>query len=903
MLGRDRELDTLLARADLAAAGEGAAVEIAGPAGQGKSTLVAAAIERLRDRGFTVLAHTATRPEQRVPWSGLSSLLAPADARWSEELAPGLRAHLASVLSPDPAVEVSAHGVSIAVRELLAPASRSGPLALVVDDEHWLDASSAAALTVACRAVADHAVLLVRAGRTEEASTIDLSALPAERRHRVELTGLPLDTLAELLRPLLGSGQPKSTLRSMWEQSAGNPMLALEMARQLASGEPLDRALTPRSIVESMRPRLAALPPSCLRALQLAGLLAPATVDDIGAVLGSADPVAELAAAERAGLIEIAVVRGTPPTVRFAHPTVAAAALAVLSTSELRAAHAALAAVVADPERRAVHLAESAPGRDPHIADELEAGGMLASQRGSSEGAARLLRASVDATPEADVEARHRRLMALARAQSIGAEHRELLDTIAEIDAPAGSIDADRLATMRIAAVVSCEGADAARPVALESCASMSTPRGRTVAFAQLVYIERLGDFARGLDAARRSADDAAANGDADGIETATLSLDASLALLAEPVDVDARLAAAAHWSDDTLLGFAMEELALLLWCTGDPRAEGWVERMREAAVSAGDAVTEINALGYLGEVLIPRGELERAERAMRFSGVPNFNDVRERATLGFLLATTGRKPEARAVFAELAAGAARHDRTDHCSAQIRRAMSAHALGDPDAAEQLELADRLATDVSLRAPRLFPYRRDLVEAYVAAGRLDDAAAAAERLSADADRCCLANARADADAAAAVVAAATGDDDRAAELFDGAAKVHERDGDLYELARTLLAAGKAARRANRRTDARRMLDGAAALFEAMGATPWRQRCDAERARIGGRPRRSAQLTPTEQQVAERAAAGATNAEIAAAMFVTVRTVESNLSRCYRKLGIRSRVELAAALTRR
>ena len=168
---------------------------------------------------------------------------------------------------------------------------------------------------------------------------------------------------------------------------------------------------------------------------------------------------------------------------------------------------------------------------------------------------------------------------------------------------------------------------------------------------------------------------------------------------------------------------------------------------------------------------------------------------------------------------------------------------------------------------------------------------------------DARQAELPSALADADAAAGVVAAARGDDDAAQARFAAAIEGHESCGLDYELARTLLAAGAAARRAGRRTDGRVHLDRAKELFDGMGATVWSRRCSDEIDRLGAR--RSGQsdsaLTPTEQQIAELVAAGRTNNEIASTLFVSVRTVESNLTRIYRKLGLRSRTELTRHLT--
>jgi DNA-binding NarL/FixJ family response regulator len=119
---------------------------------------------------------------------------------------------------------------------------------------------------------------------------------------------------------------------------------------------------------------------------------------------------------------------------------------------------------------------------------------------------------------------------------------------------------------------------------------------------------------------------------------------------------------------------------------------------------------------------------------------------------------------------------------------------------------------------------------------------------------------------------------------------------------FERARTLLALGSAERRAQHRRVARETLEQALESFERLGAPLWAAKARSELGRIGGRqaPARGA-LSETEAQIAELAASGRTNAEIAAALVVSPKTVKWNLSKIYRKLGVRSRTELAASLT--
>jgi DNA-binding CsgD family transcriptional regulator len=126
------------------------------------------------------------------------------------------------------------------------------------------------------------------------------------------------------------------------------------------------------------------------------------------------------------------------------------------------------------------------------------------------------------------------------------------------------------------------------------------------------------------------------------------------------------------------------------------------------------------------------------------------------------------------------------------------------------------------------------------------------------------------------------------------------QVHDHLPLPFELGRTLLVRGAVERRAKRKREARDTLTKASGVFDGLGAALWADKARAELARIGGRAPSSVDLTPTETRVAELVAAGGTNREVADALFVSVHTVEANLKRIYRKLGIRSRTELASKL---
>jgi DNA-binding CsgD family transcriptional regulator len=145
-------------------------------------------------------------------------------------------------------------------------------------------------------------------------------------------------------------------------------------------------------------------------------------------------------------------------------------------------------------------------------------------------------------------------------------------------------------------------------------------------------------------------------------------------------------------------------------------------------------------------------------------------------------------------------------------------------------------------------------------------------------------------------------AARGDFAGAFAAFDEALVEHSRNILPFEHARTLLALGTTQRRAKQRAAARATLEHALGIFEDLGAPLWSGKVQTELGRIGGRAPSRGDLTESERRIAALVAEGSTNREVASALFVTEHTVETALTRVYRKLGVRSRSELAARLAR-
>jgi DNA-binding CsgD family transcriptional regulator len=198
--------------------------------------------------------------------------------------------------------------------------------------------------------------------------------------------------------------------------------------------------------------------------------------------------------------------------------------------------------------------------------------------------------------------------------------------------------------------------------------------------------------------------------------------------------------------------------------------------------------------------------------------------------------------------------------------------------GDPGLRERIHLPDAIEALIALDRRT---EAEELLHAWEDTGRRFDR----PRIHATAARC------------RALIAATEGDLRAAIEHAEEALE-HHRDLPVpFERARTLIVLGTLHRRAKHKAAARAALEEAVEILDGMGARLWAERARAELGRIGGRAAADG-LTPTEERVAELVAEGRSNKDVAAALFVSVRTVEANLTRVYAKLGIRSRSELAA-----
>jgi DNA-binding CsgD family transcriptional regulator len=223
-------------------------------------------------------------------------------------------------------------------------------------------------------------------------------------------------------------------------------------------------------------------------------------------------------------------------------------------------------------------------------------------------------------------------------------------------------------------------------------------------------------------------------------------------------------------------------------------------------------------------------------------------------------------------------------------------------LDDPAAAhEWLGPLSGLIAQVGIAEPGVVRFMPNEIEALIALGRLDEADHLIELLDERARALDRISARAAVGRCRALRAAAAGDFVAARAAIEEALGQHARLSEPFELGRTLLAQGTIERRALQRSRARALLGQALELFDGLGAALWAEKVAAELSRIPGRQSGAGGLSEAERRVAELAAQGLANKEIAARLYVTVRTVEAHLSKVYAKLGIRSRSQLVARLS--
>jgi DNA-binding CsgD family transcriptional regulator len=933
LLERERELSYCAAALERAKAGTGSVVVVEGPPGIGKTELLQAVRRRCRG-AVRVLAARGLEVEREVAFGGVKQLLEPvlrltpqSEAR---ELLSGAATPARRILADandgtaqQPTAEFS---VLNALYWVIARLADTAPLLVVVDDAHWLDPPSLRFLDFLTPRVEEFRALLLVAMRALEAESDDpacrrIVADPASTVVRPDR--LSRAAVAEMVRSRLGVDAHPAFIDACSEVTVGNPFYLVELIREVkvrqacpdATGAELVRTIGPRSISLALRVRAAGSSDRIAVARGLAVLGDGARLDHIAAM---ADLDVETAARAVDALVGQSIL--TPdPTPSFVHPILRTAVYSDIpphqrSIMHLRAAR--LLQSAAGPVHHvAAHLMQTSPSGSNWVVQHLRSAAAEALNQGAPDSARRYLRRALREPPDIDVRAHV--LIELGRAEA----------TTADPDAIEHLLEAYNAATdwttraqaaqaaaypfaaagrvteaigMLADAVERLAGEDQDLALALEAqlvAFAMAEPAAGAPHRARLDRIceEDLGDSLgarmllchvayrrmwRSTDAMSTAELVQRALGDGDlivklGPEATELNSAAITLICADWLDPAERLldtALALTRERGSLTGFA--HVSFLRSAVAHRRGE-----MRDVEAEANSARSAFHdlqrlgvavAVGMLISALIERGALNEAAGALSAVGFAS-GPLPTQAPLNLLLSSRGR---------------------------LRLAS-----GDIDGGlDDLLECGRRNELVELRNPVVVPWRIEAALAHRDRGEIDAAMALARDEYAAAEDWGTPAAIGTAQRLMGLLSPS----DHGIDLLREAVTALAESPARLEYARALVDLGAALRRANHRSDTREPLLHGLDLADRCGATVLRDRARDELAAMGVHPRRIRltgvdALTASERRVAQMAACGASNLSMAQQLFVTRKTIEKHLRNAYRKLGVKSRAQLAARLS--
>ena len=893
------------------------ALLIDGEPGIGKTTLLHELLAAARDRDYPILSCRPTRSEMDLSYVGLMELIQGLDDEVVQSL-PAPQARLLRVIlrKEDPEGSFDRLSLNVAMLAAVRAVASAKPMLIAIDDAQWLDHPTAKTLAFVVRRLAGTSARIAVASRSNE--TVGLlvelrRAVPEARFDTIRLGPIGPSELSRILRRAIGWAPAWPQVVRIAELSDGNPLYALELTRALGkvrSSQDLERSL-PESVLELARSRIANLPGRVREALELASVPRAPTLD----LLRRLDPQTldlrdALATAERSGIVTLDGDR-----IRFSHPILAAAVYGSIPTARKRGLHRAVAMLSDDLEERARHLATASDGPDPDVAVALAVAAEEAWRRGAPDAAADLLHLSCRLTPPTDAAVLALRRIAFGRLlHGAGDAPRaiaELESLVSEL--PPGLIRARALYHLMYVRRLSGSLGRAVDHGLQAAAEAAGDPSFQAEVYEMLSRLSD-NDIERKLDAARKGfeAIDRIADPDPDvvfhvraalieaefyaglGIHLERLDgLDPGTTRRFPPVrtasradDLIGRLLAYSGRIDEGLeILSAMYEQASVESRSILPAILGW---MAEAQIMAGR---------FAAAVELTREAIERAEETGGVGGTPW-----EVGFQGVALAMLGRLDEAESA-ATSVLDMADADPTvglDQAPARLALGIVAMSRGRfVDAATQLRLLDTAKREAGIREPRLCTHASDLIEALLGATELAEATAVLARLDEEAATSEGQWSLAAAARCRALILAARGQLDEALEAALRSLLFFEGLPMPFERARTLFVMGQLHRRRREKRLARHAMTEALATFERLETPVWAERARAELARIPER-RTATGLTPTEETIARLAVEGLTNREIADRAFLSPKTVEVNLTRIYRKLGVRSRTTLASRL---
>ncbi|HZX07406.1 helix-turn-helix transcriptional regulator [Kribbella sp.] len=886
-----------------------------GPTGIGKSALGRALVADFARKGCRMLSAAPSNSEAGLPYVTLLDLLSgQLEFAWQvlpDHLRQPLEVALLKASAPDTVRDELA--VRLAVLHVLRRLAATGPVLIVVDDIQWVDPSSLEVLTFCARRLSEGVHVLA----TEQVADGDLPVMAEacpEPVLQLEVPPLTEPDVLRLLRQRLSSPLPVRTARRIFAAGAGNPFMALELGRAVLrhpkSVSPNDPLPVSNRLKTLLSERLADMSAGTHELLLHAASSPRPTTTQLARSLDR--PIdADLAAAETLGLIDVSAER-----LRFTHPLLREFVYAEATSADRRRAHAKLAAVVDEPVENATHRALATQEADVQLAAAIEEAATVAAGRGAPGAAANLWRLSAERTPVTEPDERARRLTRAAD-DAVAAGH------------PAESADMAQLAAQvattpetKVPALLLC--ADAVWPERdrrVELLAEAFAAAAGNKALEARVRIERANShyFDRSLDEAQedaRIAEQLAREaGDTEAVVDA-LSAASSVLVVRD-----------AGESADTLMQQAAElakGLPLTRTTVNARQMAAMQELFRgrtDAAIIAinalADEVRDHGAMRWLASVLISATAIyERSGRGADALAAGHechqlMQDIGDESEVGLVIASRaewagGTAAPARQL-AEAALAEVRLVGNDEWTgpALAVNGMIGVLTGDPQRAVEAFDAIAESGDTAMPFdPAIIPWHADYAEALVAAGRLDDAAALIAEIRTRAENLDRVVVKLGLDRAEALLVAKQGDPAAALELLE---KSLSTAGDrVYplDLARGELTRGRIARQARRRSVARTAFLDAIEQFEAYGAPAWREVAETELARLDvpSRSRQPSELTDNEQQIVSMVRDGSTNREIAAALYLSVKAVESQLTRLYRRFGVANRTQLLRTVDR-
>ena len=935
------ERDAALARIDQclreAAAGRGSLLLLEGPAGIGKTRLVVAAGRRGRELGLTTLGARGSELERDFAYGLVRQLfeapLAAAAPPDRAELLAGAAGHAAAlfgVAAPEDDVAGALLDPSFAILHglywLCANLGRRCPLLLCLDDVHWADQASLRFLHFVGRRLEElpvAAVAAARPGGPADGSPLLAAIAAGPPAEVVVLAPLSERAVAELVRRGLGADVEPAFAAACHQVTGGVPFLVHELIRAIAEAgikpaaeaSPRVAALAPRAVSQSVVQRLGRLSAPARALAPAAAVLGEADLR-LAAALAGVEPGTAATAADElaaAGLFE----PGRP--LRFVHPIVRAAVEADLPPGKRAGLHAAAARRLADEgasaHRVAAHLLATDPAGDDWVVDALVPAARAAIGNGAPDSALAYLRRALAEPPSGRL--RPDVLLELGFAESYAGDPQaaahltQALDTAAEATAQVS-------VTLALGRMLQIDGRNRQALAVFDRTRARLASTDRRAA----LTLEGAALGAAQLDAG--TADDAATRiarlrrlaEEDPGVPPSVFGMLAIAAANAnEPADTAARLALRALEGAPKLLPEAVDRPPFFYHAC---IALTFAERYKEALRRFDEALADARRLGSLPHVLglscyralvhLHTGNLADAEAdaCAALETGPRPPGVHAAAALAVLLQTLAERGQLNAA----EAASERYRLAEQFPTMLPAGWALAARGRLRLAElrpQTALDDLLAAGdlfarLRVATPAIAPWRSDAALAHLALGaRADARALAAQEVT-------LAQAyHGPRTLGIALRAAGLAEEgSRGIELLRQAARVLEGSAARLEHARALADLGAALRRAGRRTESRETLRPALDLAHRCGALALTERARAELIAAGGRPRRPVlsgldSLTPSERRVAQLAAAGLSNRDIAQDLFITARTVEGHLTHAYHKLAITSREQLPAALT--